>query len=538
MTALEAAFDYIIVGAGTAGCVLANRLTDSGRDRVLLLEAGGADRNPWIRVPNGSAKLFQDPTLNWRYETEPEPELNGRTLYHPRGKVLGGSSAINGLIHARGPPASFDDWAERGNPGWGFADLLPHFKKAEDWQHGADDRHGEGGPLPVTNCPPHKLTDAFIAAAGEAGHPHNTDFNGRSCEGIGYYPLTARRGRRYSAAVAYLHPARSRPSLTVETGALAIRVRFEGRTAIGVEYRQAGRTRAVRARREVILAAGVFNAPQLLQLSGVGPAEHLRALGIEVVHDLPGVGENLQDHFMVSLIFRCAQPCTLNDIMRNPFRRALMGLYYLLFRSGPLARGPVPAGGFLRTRAGLAAPDLQVNFAPYSVSEMERTRTRLDAFSGFNAGVIDLQPDSRGSVRLKSAEPTEPPAIRSNFFATERDRTTMIAGLKMVRGIMAMPALAPYLAAEAQPGPACVSEADIIDFIRRRGRTCMHPVGTCKMGHDAASVVDARLRVHGVAGLRVVDGSIMPTVVSANTNAATIAIAEKGADLISQDTRR
>jgi choline dehydrogenase len=532
-------FDYIVIGAGSAGCVLANRLTESGRHQVLLLEAGGKDRNPWIRVPNGSAKLFQDPKVNWRYESEPEPELRNRTLYQPRGKGLGGTSSINGLIYVRGTKPDFDSWARLGNNGWSYEDVLPYFWRLEDW-HGTSpgDAGNRGGPLCISNrAQHHELVDAFIVAAQQAGHAGVANFSDPESEGVGYYQLTSRAGTRCSTAVAYLSPARRRSNLKIITNALVSKIVFRGREAASVEYRLRSAGHLALARREIIVAGGVFNTPQLLQLSGVGRASHLQPLGIPITHDLPGVGLNLQDHFMVSMIFRCTKPITLNDILRRRRGRIAAGLRYLLFRHGPLASGPVPGGGFLRTSPHISAPDLQVNFAPYSVSRMERTRTELDAFPGFNAGVIDLRPEARGTVSIKSPDPYEAPAIRCNFFRSDRDRRVMVSGLRMVRDIMQKPAMAPYIAEELQPGRSCESDEEIIQFVRQHGRTCMHPAGTCKMGSDELSVVDARLRVHGLARLRIVDGSVMPSLVSANPNATTVMIAEKGAEMILEDAR-
>ncbi len=529
-------FDYVVIGAGSAGCVLANRLTASGKYRVLLIEAGLKDRNPWIHIPAGYGKLFDHPAVNWRYHSEPEPNLNGRTLYQPRGKVLGGTSSINGLIYTRGPKEDFDHWSQLGNAGWSYEEVLPYFKKSEDQQHGPDAFHGAGGPLSVSDQPQkHELADAFIAAAQQAGHTYNGDFSGPSQEGVGYYQATARRGRRCSAAVAYLRPARKRSNLMVVTDALATRLLFAGRMAVGVEFQYRGKSHAVRARGEVILAAGVFNSPQLLQLSGIGPSDHLRQFGISVVQDLPGVGENLQDHFMVGMTYRCSEPITLNDEMRSLARRLVTGVRYVFLRNGSLAASATYAGAFLRTDEHLETPNVQVNLAVWSVDDSGRSRARLHDFSGFNTGVIHVRPESRGSVRIKSSDPTEAPAIQFNFFASENDRRTMVAAVRMVRKIMQAPAMKRYVAKEMIPGNSCISDDDIVEFCRDRGRSTLHPASTCKMGADEKSVVDSRLRIRGLSRLRVVDGSVMPVLVSANPNAATIMIAEKASDMILAD---
>ncbi len=528
--------DYLIVGAGSAGCVLAARLSESGQHRVILVEAGPHDRNPWIHIPVGYGRLFDDPKVNWRYESEPEPALNGRTLYQPRGKVLGGTSAINGLVYARGPREDFDHWRQLGNSGWGYDDVLPYFRKSENQTHGPDEFHGVGGPLSVSDQPQrHVLGDAFVQAAQQAGHAFNPDFNGATHEGVGYYQNTARNGRRHSTAVAYLRPARNRANLEVLTEALATRILFSGRRAVGVECVRAGERRRIMAQRGVIVSGGVFNSPQLLELSGIGKADRLKGFGIPVVQDIPGVGENLQDHFMIGMVFRCSRSVTLNDVMRNPLRRATMAMQYALFRSGPMAGSAMYAGAFLRTGAHLAAPDLQLNLAVWSVDDSGRSRTSLHRFPGFNTGIVHLRPDSRGSVHIKSTDPGVPPAIRFEFFQSDNDRETMVRAFRIVRNIMRQPAIAHYVEEELTPGRACEADADILAFCRDRGRSCLHPASTCKMGSDAASVVDARLRVRGVSNLYIVDGSIMPVLVGSNPNAATIMIAEKGADMILED---
>jgi choline dehydrogenase len=529
----DASFDYIIVGAGSAGCVLANRLTASGRHRVLLLEAGGHDRNIWIHIPLGYGKLFADKTVNWLYSSEPQAELDNRQIIQPRGKVLGGSSSINGLLYVRGQPQDFDHWRQLGNAGWSFDDVLPYFRRAEDQERGADALHGSGGPLAVSDvCEPHPLCEAFIAASQQAGFPRNDDFNGPTQEGAGYFQLTARNGRRWSTAVGYLRQARRRPNLTVVPHALASRILLAGRRAVGVEYRQGGTTHSAHATGEVILAAGAFNSPQLMQLSGLGPAALLKPLGIDVVADMAGVGADLQDHLQVRMQYRCTEPITMNDVINSWRHRAQAGLRYALFRKGLLAIGAGYAGGFFRTRPDLATPDVQVHFIIFSA---DTAGAALHPFPGFIASVCQLRPESRGTVHIKSADPRVPPAIEPRYLTARTDRDTLVAGLHLLRRIMRQPAMQRYVAEERAPAPSATSDADMLAFARAHGTTVFHPTSTCRMGSDSTAVVDERLRVRGIGGLRVIDGSIMPTVVSGNTNAAIVMIAEKGADMILQD---
>ena len=521
-------FDYIIVGAGSAGCVLANRLTADGRSTVLLLEAGPRDKDFWIHVPLGYGKLFARTDVNWAYQSEPEPALNGRRVFTPRGKVLGGSSSINGLVHIRGQHEDYDGW---GVPGWGFEDLLPYFKKSEDHSHGASEWHGVSGPLAVSDLPDrHELCDAFIASAMALGIPRNDDFNGVTQEGTGYYQTTARNGRRCSTAVGYLRPAEKRPNLRVEVEALATRVLFEGKRATGVAYEARGAKQAVRATHEVILAAGTINTPQLLQLSGVGPRALLARHGIPLVHDASGVGEDLQDHFYCRTFWRCARPITLNDDMLSVWRQAKIGLQYLLFRRGPLTVSAGYAGAFVRTRPEITRPDAQIYFINFSTAKRGGV---LHPFSGFTLSVSQTQVESRGSVHINSADVHTTPSIRYNYLATPNDRRVMVDGLKLIRRIAATAPLRDSVAAEEFPGPRVQSDEDWLAFCREAGDTVFHPTSTCRMGTDARAVVDPQLRVHGLERLRVVDASVMPAVPSGNINATVIALAEKAADLIS-----
>jgi len=531
----EADYDYIVVGAGSAGCVLANRLSESGRHSVLLLEAGGRDNKIWIHIPIGYGKLFKDARVNWMYQTEPEPELDGRQVFQPRGKVLGGSSSINGLIYIRGQREDFDRWRQLGNGGWSYDDVLPFFKKAENQQHGADEFHATGEPLSVSDPrQTHPLCDAFIAAAEQAGVPRNADFNGAKQEGAGYFQTTTRGGRRASTAVCYLNPAKARSNLRVETDAQAEKILFEGKRAAGVVYRQHGAQRTARARREVIVSSGAFNSPQLLQLSGVGPADLLRKHGVDVVHDAPGVGQSLQDHMQVRMVLRCTRRITVNDDVRNPLRSAMVGLNYALFRKGSLTIAAGYAGAFFKTDPRLASPDVQIHFIPFSTDKMGE---KLHRFSGFTASVCQLRPESRGSVNIRSADPTTPPEIRINYLATENDRRTNVEGLKKLREILRQPAMTPFVAEEVDPTPDIVSDDDLLAFCRQRGSTIYHPVSTCRMGNDAMAVVDQAAKVRGLDGLRVVDGSIMPDLVSGNTNAAIIMMGEKLSQAILADAR-
>lgn len=527
--------DFIIVGAGSAGCVLANRLTADGRHRVLLLEAGGRDWNPWIHVPLGYGKLFNDAKVNWLYQTEPEPELNNRRIGVPRGKVLGGSSSINGLVYVRGQRQDFDAWRDGGATGWGYDDVLPYFIRSEDQQRGASAYHGVGGPQAVSDqTEPHPLCEAFISAAEQRGYPRNTDFNGATQEGAGYFQTTSRRGRRCSTATGYLNPARSRDNLQILTHAMVTRVLFEGRRAVGVEFRRDGQLQQVRAAREVILSGGAINSPQLLELSGIGAADHLKRFQIEVLQNSPGVGENFQDHLQVRSVYRCTQPITLNDDMRHWWRQLWMGMRYVFTRKGPLTVSAGYGGAFFRTDPALAQPDVQVHFITFSTNKMGDA---LNDWSGFTASICQLRPESRGSVHITSGDPHAAPSIRANFLAAELDRQVTVKGLQQLRQIMRAPAMQHLVEREVEPGLDREDDASVLEFCRDRGASIYHPSCTARMGSDEGAVVDARLRVRGIAGLRVVDASVMPAVVSGNSNAAIIMIGEKAADMILEDAR-
>ena len=533
-------YDFIIVGAGSAGCVLANRLSADGRFSVLLLEAGGSDLNFWIWMPIGYGKTFYKPSVNWMYHTEPESALNGRVSYWPRGKVLGGSSSINAMVYIRGQARDFDEWKAMGNPGWGWEDVLPYFRKSETNDRGGDAFRGDSGPVHIATMDRdlHPLCHDFIAAGKELQFPHNPDFNGAGQEGVGTYQNTAKGGMRMSTARAYLRPARHRANLRIETHALAERVLFEGRRAVGLRYRKNGQVVEARARREVIVSAGAVNSPQLLQLSGIGPGALLAAKGVEVVHALDGVGRNLQDHLGLDYLYRSRVP-TLNNQLYPWYGKLWHGLRYVLTRRGPLSLGVNQAGGFVRSRPGLAHPNMQLFFSPVSYTKAppgKRPLMNPDPFPGFLLGLQPTRPTSRGHLEIRSADPSEAPAIHPNYLATDIDIQEMLEGARLMRRFAEAPSLARLIEAELLPGPHVRSEDDLIADIRNRAGTVFHPVSTCRMGPDASrDVVDARLRVHGMGGLRVVDASIFPTLTSGNTNAPAIMVGEKGAEMILQD---
>ena len=532
-------YDYIVTGAGSAGCVMAARLSESGRNRVLLLEAGPRDTNPWIHIPLGFPKLYTASDINWMLESEPIPALNNRTSFQPRGKVLGGSSSINGMVYMRGTAADYDEWRQKGCEGWGWESVLPYFRKAEDNERGSDDLHGAGGPLRVTDpAVQGELAEALVAACVEAGLPHNRDFNGHTQEGCGFYQTTKSRTRRWSAAVAYLEPARNRRNLVVSPGSHATRILFEKGRATGVEYRTAKGIETARATREVVVSGGVYGSPQLLQLSGVGPADLLSEMGIPVVRDMKGVGANLQDHFNTYVAFRCQKPVTLNDLFHSVPRQVAAGVRYMLTGKGPLSGNGILAGAFLRSDSRLERPDLQINMFGWSMVSRDRTGVQPHRFPGFSLSPVHLRPEGRGTVRLKSPDPFAPPAIRFEYLTSAYDIEAITAGIRMARKIASQPALQPYIAEEIVPGAGVTSDAELLEEVRNRGVSNLHPVGTCGMGSGPDAVVDVRLRVRGLEGLRVIDASVMPQIVAGNTNAPTIMIAEKGAAMMLEDAAR
>lgn len=532
-------FDYVIVGAGSAGSVLANRLSENGKFTVCLLEAGPKDRYPWIHIPIGYAKTMQHPKYNWRFYTEPEPELANRRIYQPRGRTLGGSSSINGLIYIRGQRRDYDEWRKLGNPGWGWDDVLPYFRKLETNDLGASATRGDRGPMHATSVPPeHELVDAFIGASERLGVRSTNDFNDGRQEGVGYFQVSTKNGLRCSTAVGYLKPAKRRTNLHIETLAQATRIVFEGRRAIGVRYVQAGRTREARAAREVLLCAGAIQSPQLLQLSGIGAASLLSEFGIRPVHISPGVGKNLQDHLQVRLMYEVTKPITTNDAVRSLGGRARMGLQWLLRRSGPLAVGINHGGMFCRALPQEnATPDIQFHFAALSA---DSTAGDVHDFPGCTYSICQLRPESRGFVQIRSLDALEAPRIQCNYLSTETDRRTTVAGVKFARRVAATQPMAAYMKREYRPGPDVRTDDEILQFCREYATTIFHPSGTAKMGpaDDPDAVVDGELRVRGVEGLRVVDCSIMPTLISGNTNIPTVMIAEKAADMILNGVRR
>ena len=529
------AFDYVIVGAGTAGCVLANRLSADPDVTVLLLEAGGKDDYIWIHIPVGYLYTMNNPRTDWCLMTEPEPGLNGRALNYPRGKTLGGCSSINGMIYIRGQARDYDQWRQQGNVGWSWADVLPYFLRSEDQQRGADAFHGVGGEWRVENMRlSWEILDAFREAAAEAGVPKTEDFNCGDNEGVGYFQVNQKRGVRWSTAKAFLRPVLGRPNLTVLTHAQAARVRFEGRRAAGLDLWVEGRPARVAARGEVILAAGAVASPQLLEVSGVGQGALLQAHGIPVVHALPGVGENLQDHLQVRMVFKVRNTRTLNERANSLLGRVGMGLEYFLFRRGPLTMAPSQLGGFAKSDPSLETPNLEYHIQPLSTDKLGGA---LHPFPAFTASVCNLRPQSRGTIHIQDADPRTAPAIRPNYLSDPADRLVAAEAMRLTRRICAGRALARFQPEEFRPGAHVHSDEDLAQAAGDIATTIFHPVGTCKMGRDPMAVVDDRLRVHGLAGLRVVDAAVMPTITSGNTNAPVIMIAEKAADMIREDRR-
>ena len=536
-------YDYIIVGAGSAGCVLARRLSEDATRSVLLIEAGGSDASPWIRVPVGYARTFTDPRYNWMFEAEPDPGLGHRRTHWPRGKVLGGSSSINAMVFVRGQPADYEDWRAAGNPGWGWNDVLPYFRKLEDHPLGPSQFHGKGGPVHI-DCPTdtvHPLCGAFIAACAAAGIRSTVDFNGAESEGAGLWQVTIRDGVRVSAASAYLRPVMRRPNLTIALGAHACRVTFRGARATGVEYLRAAVRQRADARREVILAAGAIGSPQLLELSGVGDPALLGRFAIPVVAALPAVGRGLQDHVCVSYFYRSRVP-TLNDRLGPWSGKLKAALRYALYRDGPLSMSVNQAGAFVRSQPGLTRPNLHIYFNPasYSTTTQGQSRRLLkpDPFPGFLMSFNTCRPTSRGSVHIRGPEPLSSPVIAPNSLATAEDVADVYEGARALRRIAAAAPLAGLIDSEILPGREVCTDAEVLEDFRRRAGSVFHPCGTCAMGPDPAqAVVDARLRVHGIGGLRVVDASVFPALTSGNINAPTLMVAEKAADLILEDDR-
>lgn len=529
-------FDYVIIGAGSAGCVLANRLSADGKTSVALLEAGGRDLNPWIHVPVGYFKTIHNPKTDWCYNTEPDPGLNGRSLKWPRGKVLGGSSSINGLLYVRGQHQDYNRWSELGCKDWDYRSVLPYFMRAENQSRGPDDFHGIDGPLRVSDMSfKRPICDDFINGVAELGTPKNDDINGEQQEGVGYFQLTAHNGRRCSAAVAYLKPARSRSNLQIITHAMVKKIGFENQRATQVFIQREGQPLTLTAREEIILSAGAIGSPQLLQVSGVGEGSHLQTLGINLVADSPEVGENLQDHLQIRAVYKTRKPVTLNDELSNPLQKARAGLQYLINRTGPLSMAASQVYAFCRTRLANERPDIQYHFQPLSA---DSPGEGLHPFSAITASVCQLRPQSRGSIRVKSADANDHPLIIPNYLSTDLDCQTAIESVRFTRAIMQTDAMRDHIADEMLPDPSATTNEQLLHQARNIANTIYHPTSTCRMGADEKAVVDPRLRVNGVAGLRVVDASIMPEIVSGNTNAPTIMIAEKASDMIIQDRKQ
>ena len=529
-------FDFIIIGAGSAGCVIANRLTASGEFRVLLLEAGPNDSSPWIHMPIGYGRNFSNPKVNWLYSSKPGKDWVKRQIKQPRGKVIGGSSSINGLVYMRGQKEDYDHWRQLGNDGWGYEQVLDYFKKSENQERGQDPFHSTGGPLNVSDPrETHPLADAYIQAGVDAGYKRNYDFNGAEQEGFGYQQWTTKNGFRCSAAVAFLKPARKRKNLIIKSEAHTNRIIFNGTRAVGVEFERRGKIILAKAKHEIIVSAGAYNTPQLLQLSGIGPANLLKKMSIPIIADRQNVGKNLQDHFNAPLMFELNKNFTLNDVLNRWDKKILHGLKYLFQQRGFLSTGVAYAGGYLTVNPNSSSPDIQ-NLLMLFTSEL--IGGKVDPFPGCASVVALLRPESRGEVNILSDDPKKHPEINYNFLSANKDRQTLVMGVKKVREVMSQDAIAKYIVREFRPGSEHNSDEAIIDFLEKSGRTSYHPVGTCRMGPDDEAIVDPKLRVNGVSSLRIADASIMPTLVSGNTNAPTIMIGEKASDMILSDLIR
>ncbi|WP_150522936.1 GMC family oxidoreductase [Roseibium sediminis] len=530
--------DYIVVGGGSAGCVLANRLSRDPKNTVVLLEAGPRDWNPWIHVPVGYFKTMHNPSVDWCYRTDKDKGLNGRAIDWPRGKVLGGSSSLNGLLYVRGQKEDYDRWRQMGNEGWGWDDVLPLFKRSENQERGADAFHGNQGELSVSNMRLQRpICDAWVAAAQAAGYPFNPDYNGETQEGVGYFQLTTRNGRRCSSAVAFLNPARSRPNLTIITNALVHRVTIEAGRATGVVYSgKSGVEQTIACDREVIVSGGAINSPQILMLSGLGDAEQLKQNGIDVVAHMPAVGRNMQDHLQARLVFKCNEP-TLNDEVRSLYNQARIALKYALFRSGPMTMAASLAVGFMKTGPHVETPDIQFHVQPWSANSPGEG---VHPFSAFTMSVCQLRPESRGEITLQGPDPRTYPKITPNYLSTELDCRTIVEGVKIARKIARHAPLTSKISEEFRPTKELEMDdyEGTLDWARSNSTSIYHPTGTCRMGEGTNSVVDARLRIHGIRGLRVADCSIMPEIVSGNTNAPAIMIGEKASDMILEDAAR
>ena len=543
VTGAAPAYDYVVIGAGSAGCVLANRLSADPAKKVLLLEAGSRDRNPLFRLPMLMGKLMHSGLYNWHYHTEPEPELNGRRIYWPRGKALGGSSTINGMIYVRGNRHDYDRWAQMGLPGWSYDDVLPAFRKSEAHLQRNGEYHGTDGELTICRARSNNpLFDVFIKAGVEAGHRFNDDFNGAEQEGFGRYDFTIKDGKRWSTSRAFLYPALQRKNLTVTTNALTERIVVENGRAIAVDYRVSGNLTRARLTREVVLSAGTVNSPQILLLSGIGPADEIRKHGLTVIHDLPGVGRNMQDHVDSVLAYACPRPVSLYRDLRAD-RLTFSILQAAVAGTGVATTFPYEGGAFMKSRPELEAPDIQAHFMPALEKTANLhwpnpfTRRKDSENHGFSIRVGPVNPESRGTITLRSSNPAEPPVIRANYLSAAYDRDVMLKAIRMMRQVIGQKAFDGYRGREIAPGPGVTSDGDLITWLRDNALTTLHPVGTCKMGNDSMAVVDSRLRLHGIEGLRVADASIMPLVTSGNTNAPTIMIAERAAEFILGDGR-